>query len=121
MKNNNTESTRYYSDLHEKSVCKELNGTQTPNSGAGRFRKGDVVQQNASLLIECKTSMSEKNSASIKKEWFEKNKEEAFQTRLNNHCICINFGPNTQNIYCIDSKLMKFLVDCLEAEYLYRN
>ena len=33
--NNNTESTRYYSDKHEKSVCKALNAYQQSNSGAG--------------------------------------------------------------------------------------
>ena len=72
----NLDSTRAYSDRHEKSVCKALNATQQPNSGAGLFRKGDVVQEESSLLIECKCCMSEKKSVSIKKDWIEKNKEE---------------------------------------------
>ena len=109
-------TTRYYSDLHEKSVCKALGARQQPNSGAGKFNKGDVVIDNASLLIECKTSMTEKNSISLKKEWIEKNKEEAFSLRLQNHCICINFGPQTQNYYLIDEQMMKYLVDKLEEE-----
>lgn len=29
----NLDSTRAYSDMHEKSVCKALNATQQPNSG----------------------------------------------------------------------------------------
>ena len=41
--NKNQESTRYYSDKQEKSVCKSLNGKQVSNSGAGLFKKGDVV------------------------------------------------------------------------------
>ena len=35
----NKESTRYYSNLHEKSVCRALDATQTPNSGAGKWIK----------------------------------------------------------------------------------
>ena len=66
--NRNKESTRYYSDLQEKAVCKALGATKQPNSGAGLFRKGDCVQYQASLLCECKTCMSDKNSVSIKKE-----------------------------------------------------
>ena len=112
----NKEATRYYSDLHEKSVCRALDATQTPNSGATKWRKGDVVQKQASLLIECKTVMTEKQSVSIKKEWIDKNKEEAFSNRLDNSCICINFGPNTDNYYVISEKLMKFLVEKLQDE-----
>lgn len=115
-KNQNKESTRYYSDLHEKSICKAIGCTQTPNSGAGRFSKGDCVHRGASLLVEAKTTMTEKNSVSIKKEWIEKNKEEAFQNRLCNSCICFNFGPNTKNYYVIDEGLMRYLVDKLEEE-----
>ena len=106
----NKESTRYYSDKHEKSVCKALGGQQVSNSGAGLFKKGDVVIPSASMLIECKCQMSEKQSYSIKKEVLEKNIEEAFANRLNNNCVCFNFGPDTSNYYIISEKLMKFLV-----------
>lgn len=112
----NKESTRYYSDLHEKSVCRALGATQTPNSGATKWKKGDVVQRQASLLIECKTVMTEKQSVSVKKEWIDKNKEEAFSNRLDNNCLCINFGPGSDNYYVISEKLMKFLVEKLEEE-----
>ena len=112
----NKEATRYYSDLHEKSVCKALGALQTANSGAGKWSKGDVVQKQASLLIECKTVMTEKQSVSVKKEWIDKNREEAFSNRLDNSCLCINFGPNTDNYYLISEKLMKFLVEKLQDE-----
>ena len=39
--------------------------------------------------------MTEKESVSVKKEWINKNKEEAFSLRLQNYCVCINFGPQT--------------------------
>ena len=114
--NNNTESTRYYSDKHEKSVCKALNAYQQSNSGAGKFRKGDVYNSKASLLIECKTCMTDKSSFSIKQDWILKNKDEAFSQRLSNSCVAFNFGPDKPNYYCIDEKLMKSLVEKLEED-----
>lgn len=110
------EATRYYSNNQEISVCKLLNAIQTPNSGAGRWRKGDCHQEEASLLIECKTVETDKKSISIKKEWIDKNKEEAFYQRLNNTCIAFNFGPNQENYFVINEKLMKFLVEKLIEE-----
>lgn len=114
--NKNENSTRFYSDKHEKSVCKLLGATQVSNSGAGRFKKGDVISNSASLLIECKTVMQPKESVSIKKEWILKNKEEAFENRLDNSCIAFNFGPDQESYFVIDQKLMKFLVEKLEEE-----
>ena len=114
--NKNRESTRFYSDAHEKSICKALGGKQNSNSGAGHFAKGDVVVDEASLLIEAKCCMSPKSSVSIKKEWIEKNKQEAFMTRRDNQVVCINFEPDGNNYYLIDEKMMKFLVEKLIEE-----
>lgn len=116
MATKNKEATRFYSDQHEKSICKALNAKQQSNSGAGRFRKGDVIQDEASLLIEAKTSMTDKDSFSIKKDWIIKNKEEAFALRKSNSCICFNFGPESENYYVVDEKLMKFLVQKMIEE-----
>ena len=112
----NKESTRYFSDIHEKSICKALGAVQVPNSGAGRFTKGDCIQRNASLLIEAKTSMKDKDSFSIKKEWLLKNREEAFANRLSNSCLCFRFGPEQENYYVISEGLMRFLVEKLQEE-----
>lgn len=110
----NKNSTRYFSDQHEKSVCKALNAIQQPNSGAGLWKKGDVVQEEASLLIECKCSMKLKTSVSIKKDWIDKNKKELFVNRLANSALCINFEPNGENYYVIDEKLMQVLCEKLK-------
>lgn len=117
MANKNTESTRYYSDAQEKSVCKALGANQTPNSGAGLWTKGDVIQREAKMLIECKTCIEPKNSFSIKKDWIEKNRLETFEMRLNDSAIAFNFGPSEPNYYVINEKLMKFLVEKLIEEY----
>ena len=116
MSTKNKESTRFYSDRHEKSICNALGAIQQSNSGAGHFRKGDVIHNEASLLIEAKTTMTPKQSFSVKKEWIDKNKEEAFQIRKSNSCICFNFGPEESNYYVINEKLMKFLVQKLVEE-----
>ena len=108
------ESTRYFSDLHEKSICKALSGRQTSNSGANKFEKGDIIIEDASLLIEAKGSILKKSSFSIKKDWLLKNKEEAFRNRLSNSCLCFNFEPNGENYYVINEKLMKILCDVLK-------
>lgn len=112
----NSDSTRYFSDAHEKSICKALGGRQTSNSGANRFEKGDIIIDDASTLIEGKCSMSEKTSFSIKKDWLEKNKEEAFRNRLNYNALCFNFGPKEQNYYIIDERLMMYLIGKLREE-----
>ena len=45
MATKNKEATRFYSDRHEKSICKALGAQQQSNSGAGHFRKGDECQR----------------------------------------------------------------------------
>ena len=112
----NKDATRYYSDRQEKSVAKVISGEQTSNSGAGRFRKGDVINQREALLCECKCVMSEKSSISIKKEWIDKNKEESFAQRLSNACVAINFVPDGENYFVINEKLMCYLVEKLEED-----
>lgn len=108
-------TTRDASKLQEEYIAKKFNGTRTPNSGAGKFKKGDVVLE-CGILVECKTCMSDKNSFSIKKDWIIKNKEESFINRNSNHCIAFNFGINQPNYFVIDEKLMRVLVEALSNE-----
>ena len=115
--NKNVESTRFYSDKHEKSICKALGGIQNINSGATKFSKSDVIIDRCSMLIEAKCVMSPKNSVSIKKEWLEKNVQECFAMRKDNTTLCFNFEPEGNNYYVINEKLMKFLVEKLSEEY----
>lgn len=110
----NKKSTRYFSGKQEKSVAKALNGKQTANSGATRFSKGDCYTD--LFLIECKTCMSDKKSISFKKEWIDKNKEEAFAMRKPYQAVAFNFGPNSENYYVIDERLFKTLNDFLKGE-----
>ena len=109
----NNMSTRDFSSKQEKCVAKLLGGQVNPNSGAGKWKKGDVLIPSADMLVECKTSTTDKASFSIKAEWIDKNINEAHSSRVSNSCIAFNFGPDKANYFVIDEKLMKFLVEKL--------
>ena len=68
------------------------------------------------MLIECKTAMTEKSSFSIKKDWLEKSKQEAFSSHCDYTALAFNFGPDTKNYYVISELLMKTLVEYLRSE-----
>ena len=105
--------TRFYSNRQEKSVAKATGGKQTANSGATAFSKGDVRTDD--FLIECKTCTSPKSSFSIKKEWFAKNKEEAFAMHKDYSAVAFDFGDGT-NYYIIDEPLFVKLINLLKGE-----
>lgn len=108
-------STRYFSDRQEKAIAKALNGRQVSGSGASVFQKGDVSLRN--MLIEAKTSVTEKPSYSVKKEVIDKIHKEARSMRKLFAVLAFNFGPNSENYYVIDEDTMKFLVDKIIEEY----
>lgn len=108
----NRKCTRFYSHKQEVNVAKAIKGELVPNSGAISFGAGDVV--NDSFLIECKTCMEDKQSFSIKKEWLEKNKEEAFAVGKDYSALAFNFGPNSENYYVISEKLFVKLIEFLK-------
>lgn len=107
-------NTREYSSKQESRIAKIFEGKVVPNSGATKFKKGDVVVKNK-ILIECKTSTTEKTSFSIKKEWLEKIKEEAFEVGVNYSALAIDFGSN-KDYFIIDSHLMKILVNTIKEK-----
>lgn len=105
--------TRYYSKKQENAVAKAVNGKRNANSGATAFVKGDV--QTKQFLIECKTSVKEKQSVSIAKNWITKNEEEAFAMNKPYSAVAFDFGDG-QQYYVINEKLFKRLVELLELE-----
>ena len=107
-------ATRTASDVQEDRVASKLGGFRTSNSGANRFRKGDIHINEASLLVECKTKTTESKSMSIKKEWLEKNSSEALFMGKEYNALAFNFGPNTDNYYIIDELTFNYLINLLE-------
>lgn len=105
--------TRFYSNKQEKQVAKAIGGKQTANSGATSFVKGDVTSD--VILVECKTVTKEQKSFTIKKEWIDKNKEEAFAMRKPYSAIAFSFGDDV-NHFIIDEKLFKILLEKLRED-----
>jgi len=104
--------TRFYSNKQEKAVAKKIGGKQTANSGATAFLKGDV--QTEEWLIECKTTTcANKASFSIKREWLEKNKEEAFAMNKYYNALCFDYGDG-ERYYIVDEKTFIKMKEALE-------
>ena len=105
--------TRFYSKKQETKVAKAVGGKRTANSGATTFSKGDVTT--SSFLIECKTCTEPRKSFTLKKEWFDKNKEEAFAMHKDYSAIVFDFGDGDQH-YVIDEHLFRILQETLEGD-----
>ena len=105
----NRKSTRYFSKIQEKQVSKVLGGKPTPNSGATKYIKGDVVSKH--WLLECKTCMTNKQSFSIKKQWLTGIQEEAKQQGKSNYAVVFNYGPNQDNYYIITEQKFKEILE----------
>lgn len=110
----NKNSTRYFSSRQEKRVAKAVKGKTVSNSGAPLFVAGDVRTDN--WLIECKTKTSASESISIKREWLEKNEEEAFAMGKEHSAIAFSFGDthNDTDYYIISEKEFKRLLELEE-------
>lgn len=108
-------STKYYSNKQEKDVARKLKGHQVGGSGASIYSKGDVSVGH--IFIECKTSMTEKASYSVKKEVLDKAHKEAKEMHKFFSVLAFNFGPDTDNYYVIDEDTMKYLAEKVEEEY----
>lgn len=105
--------TRFYSKKQETKVAKAIGGKRTANSGATTFSKGDVTTD--SFLIECKTCTEPRKSFTLKKEWFDKNKEEAFAMHKDYSAVVFDFGDG-ENLYVIDEHLFRVLQKTLEGD-----
>ena len=104
--------TRFYSNRQEKAVAKKIGGRQTANSGATTFSKGDV--RTDEWLVECKTTTcSTKASFSIKKEWLEKNREEAFAMGKSYNTLCFDYGDG-KRYYIVDERTFIKMKEALE-------
>ena len=108
--------TRHYSKKQETAVSKAVGGKVQKNSGATAFDKGDVIVSGKNgFLLECKTKTSASESISIKKEWFEKNRQECLLTGTPHQAVVFSFGPGEENHYIIDEYLFLELINHLNA------
>lgn len=106
--------TRFYSARQENKVAKAVGGKRTANSGATTFSKGDVRTEQ--WLIECKTCEKEQKSFSIKREWLEKNRDEAFAMNKSYNALAFDFGNNSKRYYVVDERTFISMKEALERE-----
>lgn len=104
--------TRFYSNQQERQVAKAVGGKRTANSGATAFSKGDVYTD--LFLIECKTCTESRKSFTLHKEWFDKNKEEAFAMNKDFSAVVFDFGDG-ERFYVIDERLFQKLHNFLKG------
>lgn len=107
--------TRYFSSRQETAVAAAIGGKKTANSGATVHEKGDVtVDGKHGWLIECKTCMKDQKSFSMKKDWFDKNRDESLFMRKDFTAVVFNFGPNSKNYYVVDENTFVMMKEALE-------
>lgn len=99
---------KYYSDIQEKYIAKLLGIKPTSGSGGTKFGGGDIIVDD--ILIEAKTSASEKNSFSIKKQWLDKAKEQAFEQKCYHSILAFRFEPEGKDYYILtESDFLDYL------------
>ena len=105
--------TRFYSSQQEKRIAKAVGGKQTANSGATAWSKGDVTTD--LFLLEAKTHTEFREQFTIKHDWIDKNREEAFQMGKRHSALVLDFG-DLENHYLISERDFLFLLEKLREE-----
>ena len=114
MATNNKNCTRFYSSAQEQYLAKLLGAECTPNSGAGHWKKGDLLLPD--WLIEAKTCVKPKSSFSIKKDWIEKNELERLEMHKPYCALAFQFEPDGENYFVLSEKTFKKFLDILKQE-----
>ena len=101
-----------YSVSQENDIARLLGGRVQSNSGGTRFGGGDVLTKE--FFIEAKTPTKEQTSFSIKREWIDKMREQAFEQGKYQCALAFRFSPDGNDYFVINSRLMRELVKYLE-------
>ena len=95
--------TRDYSDKQEKHIAKVTGGKVQSNSGGTKFGGGDVHTDK--FFIEAKTPAIERKSFTIRKDWLEKMKEQAFEQGKEEAVLAFRFSPEDKtDMYVLNEK-----------------
>lgn len=115
-------STRDFSDIQEKRIANSLGGKVQPNSGSLPIasKKGDVRKtesENWKLLIDGKTKMVKNHqsgvrSITVKKDWFDEIKKNAFQGGYNFGILAVSFD-NRKDYYMLEDVDFKNMYQAL--------
>lgn len=100
--------SKIVSEEQEQYIARLLHGKVQPASGGTKFGGGDVHTK--SFLIEAKTPTNDKKSFSIKQDWIEKAREQAFEQGKTHWALAFQFQPDGANYFVINAQLMECLV-----------
>lgn len=92
-------TTRDYSDMQEKHIAKVTGGKVQSNSGGTKFGGGDVHTKH--FLIEAKTPTKDQKGFTIKKEWMNKMRQQAFEQGKSESVLAFRFSPDDQQDYYV--------------------
>lgn len=106
----NRNSTRWYSDRHEKQVASELDLDVQVSSGSRPFHKGDVVSRH--ITIDCKTVTKPQKAVSIPEAWFKKIDEESITNGTELSGIAFNYEPGGDSYVAVPITQFRKLLDC---------
>ena len=96
-------NTRDYSDMQEKHIAKVTGGKVQSNSGGTKFGGGDVHTDK--FLIEAKTPTKEQTSFTIKKEWIDKMREQAYEQGKLEGVLAFRFSPDDKtDMYILNER-----------------
>lgn len=87
----------------EERVARLFNGKRTPQSGGGKFVLGDVISED--FLVECKTSVTVKDSYSVKREILKKADEQRREMGKELYALAFSFGDE-EDFFVINKKAM---------------
>ena len=106
------EPTRSFSSKQERRVAEALGGRVQPNSGATDFRKGDV--EAGSFLVECKTRERPSKSITLRREWFDKLRDEALFEGKRHTALAFSFGDG-ESWYAVSEDVFKRVLELLDG------
>lgn len=87
----------------EERVARLFNGKRTPQSGGGKFVLGDVISED--FLVECKTSVTVKDSYSVKREILKKADEQRREMGKELYALAFSFGDE-EDFFVLNKKAM---------------
>lgn len=108
-------ATRDYSDKQEKHIAKVTGGKVQSNSGGTKFGGGDVHTDK--FFIEAKTTTKSQTSFTIKKEWIDKMREQAYEQGKEESVLAFRFDPDTDNdLYILSQRQFLEYLDFKEGK-----
>lgn len=95
----------------EERVARLFNGKRTPQSGGGRFVLGDVLAED--FFVECKTSVTVKDSYSVKREILNKADEQRREMGKEFYVLAFSFGDG-EDFFVLNKKAMNRFISLQE-------